>query len=114
MAHILQYIDFIWLPLVFLAAPKPHRRTALLYVLGCIFLLRMQVEMMIALGYPRGILTLVDMSAFNRGLVIYTLFYILYLGFLHFSAKNDKSIVMASSIGLYFVVFFVSSMAMVL
>ena len=114
MGFILQYIDAIWLPIMWFVVNKDHRRTAIMYVIGCMVLLRMQVELMLSIGYPSGILTFTSMSVFQRGVLVYTVFYIIYLLLLHFSAKNDKSIVLASSIGVFFMVFFVSSVVMVL
>ena len=114
MAFILQYIDAIWLFIAFFAVHKDHRRTAVLFVFGCMALMRMQAELMVSIGYPNGILFFMDSHVFNRGLVIYTVCYLIYLAVVHFSAKNDKSIVMASSIGMFFMVFFASSVLLML
>lgn len=114
MNFILQYIDLIWLPLAYFAAHKNHRRTALLCIMGCALLMRMQVEMVVTMGYPRGVLNILDIQAFNRGLIIYTIFYITYLVFLHMSSESDKSVVLASSIGMFFMVFFASSVLLML
>lgn len=114
MHFVLQYIDAIWLPIVFFIAHKDHRRTAVLFVLGCMFLMRMQVELMISIGYPRGILNFSETDVFSRGILIYSLSYIIYIIFLHFSAKSDKSIMLASSLGAFFMVFFLSSVVMLL
>lgn len=111
---ILQYIDVIWLPIAWFVVPKPHRRTAIGFLLGCMFLMRMQVEMMYSLKYPLGIFNFIDGLVIERALIFYMGMYIFYFGALHLSRDNDKSIVMASSIGMFFLAFALSSVLMIL
>ncbi len=107
--------DGLWL-LVALVIPRtwPHRAYAVCYVGACMFMLRQQIEFMIDLGYPHGILPLFDVSLFIRGLWAYGLIHVLYFAMAYFSAGSRNVVFMAATITLFLSGLIFSSILMVL
>lgn len=115
MGFVLQYIDVIWLVVAFFVVRKQQRWQTIALLVGCMVLMRMQVELMYFIGYPHGLIGLIPgINAFERGLGVYSLFYISYFIFLHYSKETTGSLQMAASIGMFFMVFVTSTMLMVL
>lgn len=116
---ILQYIDAIWLLVAWLVVKKEERFYALGFVAGGMVLMRLQVDLMQSIGYETGILHFTDMPAFHRGIIIYSLFYVVYLSIMALAKKSpegeesEQVFAMAASIGLFFTLLFVSTMAMI-
>ena len=111
---VIQWIDLIWLPVGLFAVHKGHRIFAAFYFIACSFMLRMQVELMASIGYPRGILPLLDSGLFIRGLIVYTLFHVFYLVTAHYSPNSDKHVFLAASISIFFAALFTSMIVMLL
>ncbi len=84
------------------------------FVLACVFMLRLQLELMGAIGLPRGFFGLMDASLYNRGLITYAVFIGLFLILAHLSRGGDKNVHMAASITILILAFCVSSLVMVL
>jgi hypothetical protein len=105
---IIQWIDFLWLPLVFLVVEKQHRFYALGFVICCLFSLRLEYELLEAMETPGGITGLVEMPPYIRGLIVYSLAIMLFLGLSHFSRRTEPVIYMAAAISLYISTFVVS------
>jgi len=111
---IYQWIDVIWLPVAFFAVHKPHRWYALGFILSCMLMMRLQIELMSGIGYDTGILSFMDSHIQNRVLVTYSIIYILYFVMAFYSPNTKGSIFMAASISIFFFVLFLSSFLMVL
>ena len=114
MNFILQYIDLLWLPLGWVAVRPQQRWIVLIFMITCMFMARMQTELMNAIEYPTGILDFTSIPVLGRAIIIYSFAYMFYLVFLHYMPKNSGSILMASAIGVFFMAFFTSSMVMLL
>lgn len=114
MDFILQYIDALWLPLAWFVVHRQQRWWALGFVASCMVMMRMQAELMHGIGYPHGILTFMNSDMLSRGILIYSIFYMLYFALAVFSPGTKGSILLATSIGIFFMAFFVSSMVMLL
>ena len=104
-ALIYQWIDLIWLPISWFAVHKHHRWYTLGFVITCILTLRTQVELMNVIGYPTGILTLINSPVFDRGLIIYSIVTAIFLALAHFSPKTRIVIFFAASLSVYIFTF---------
>ncbi len=93
---------------------KDQRWIVLIFMITCMFMARMQAELMYAIDYPIGILDFLSIPVLGRAIIIYSFAYMLYLVFLHYMPKNSGSILMASSIAVFFMAFFTSSVVMLL
>lgn len=111
---IYQWIDLFWLAMVLIAVHKQHRLLAVGFVLSCVFMLRLQVEIMESIGYGTGILRALDSHVFERGLVAYSVIYLLYFLFAHYSPGSRRVIFMAASLSMFFFALTVSTFVMVL
>lgn len=99
---IYQWVDLFWLLIVFLAIDKKHWLVAVSFVLSCMFMMRLQVELMISIGYEFGILNLIKSDVFTRGLIVYGIMYLLYFLLGHYSAGTKKEVFLAASITIFF------------
>lgn len=102
MSFILQWIDVIWLPLAYLFVHKEQRMWALGTILGCMAMMRMLTELMQSINYPAGIIGLWSMPVHNRGLLVYSVFYLVYLLIAHYSPLARSAVFMATSIMIFF------------
>ncbi|MCC7305514.1 MAG: hypothetical protein IT558_04550 [Alphaproteobacteria bacterium] len=114
MDFILQWIDLAWFALALAVARKDQRAWVAGFFLSSMVMMRMLVELMEGINYPDGILQIVPMSVLGRGLVIYSLAYLGYIGLIHFSPNAHGSILMAASLAFFFAAFFTFAFAMVL
>lgn len=113
-AFIYQWIDFIWLPVTFLAVHKSQRVVALAFVLCCLLSARTQIEMMNAFGYPTGVFPFLDGSLFIRGTIVYSLVILLYLVLAHYSPRVRQMVLLSASISIYIIGFCLAMAVMVL
>ena len=111
---IYQWLDLIWIPIGLFVVKKEQRLWVLGFFSGCMLMMRMQVELMNATNYPTGFINLMSSTAFDRGLVIYSVFYVLYLTLAHYSPNARGPVFVAASISIFFMAFFTSSIIMVL
>lgn len=114
MAFILQWIDLLWFPVVLLVLQKHHRPYALGFLAACMIMMRLQTELMESTGYNTGFTTFMDSSAHNRGLVTYSIFYIIYIALALYSPGTKGTIFMAASISIFFAALFTSMIVMVI
>jgi len=108
------WIDTIWLPIAFLFVRKHQRIWALGYIIGCMIMMRMQVELMESIDHANGLLPLMDSHVLTRGIVTYSVFHAFYLLITRFSPGTHKHVVMAASISIFFTAMFVSTLVMLL
>lgn len=114
MDFILQYIDVLWLPIALLSVHKPQRAMAAGFFICCMLMMRLQVELMYSTGYPTGFTPLLNSSAHMRGLVVYSIFYVLYIAMAIYSPKSEHAVFLAASISLFFAALFTSMIVMVI
>jgi len=111
---ILSWLDLLWIPAVFLMVGKKHWIKAIVLVLACIFTLRLQIDLMESINYPRGIFSVLDYPLLYRGYIIYGVCLGLFLALSAFSKKEDSYVYLAAAITIYFTAFCVSSVAFIL
>ncbi len=115
LAHTLySWIDLLWLPLAYLTMEKGKRVLTCLYVIGCVFLLRLQIDLIRSTGFENGFFGVVKMGIFERGLITYGLFIGLFLLLAFFSKGSNKNIHFAASLTMLILAFCVSTLVMAL
>lgn len=109
-----QWLDAVWIPVAALMVHQGQKIKAVVFVLGCMVAMRLQVELIQSTGFTKGVLGLIDMPLFQRGLLVYSLFIVLFIALSYFSPGTRGVIYLAASISLFFMAFFVGSVVMLL
>lgn len=108
------WCDLLWIPVIFFLVHKQHRWWAGAFALSCVTLMHMQVELMQSLGFTNGFIGFTGFSAYDRALIVYSIFYILFLIMAHFSPRTIGVVFMAACISIMFMAFFTSTFIMIL
>ncbi|MCB9988190.1 MAG: hypothetical protein H6868_02520 [Rhodospirillales bacterium] len=111
---IYQWVDFLWLPAAWFVVHKHQRWFVLGFIFVCLLTFRTQVELMESIGYGTGILALMKSSVYNRGLIIYSIIFALYMILAYFSPGTQKVIFFAASLSIYILAFCFSMIMMTL
>ena len=99
---IINWMDLIWiLPAIFIPA-KQHKFIAVCFVLMSSITLRMEVELVHALGVTGGLTGLIEMSQHLRAQITYSITTLLYLIMSFYSKRTKAVIYMAASLTIYF------------
>lgn len=109
-----QWLDLLWLPIVLFIVTKEQRLWAVGFLFSCMLMMRLQVEVMHEIGYTKGFTNLLTSTAFDRGLVVYSIFYVAYLILAHYSPNTKGPMFIAGSISIFFMAFFSSTFIMLL
>lgn len=109
-----QWIDLVWVPIALLTMERGKKIFTCLFVLSCALLLRLQVELLQQMRYPRGIIGFMEADVFTRGLITYGAAIAAFLVLAYYSKGGDKNVHIAASITILIGVFCVSSLVMVL
>ena len=113
MQLILDWIDLIWLPVVFFVVEPKLRWIAVCFIISCMFMLRMQMELLEGFGFEKeGIPGLMTSDPFQRGLITYSTIILLYVVLSVQSKRTDPIIYMAASITIFFIAFILSAVIM--
>ncbi len=113
-AYFWEWFDLLWVPVTFLSVPKGYRIKAILFVLACVFMLRLQVELFEAIGFPHGLLGLMHAEPFMRGVICYGVFIGLFLLLAHNSPGVNKFVFMGAALTLFILSFCLSTAIMLL
>jgi len=114
MGLILNWLDILWFPAVFVFAGRRHWVTGNVLVLVTILTLRLQVELMTEIGYPNGFLPLLSMPVLYRGFIIYGFFLFIFLLLSSFSKRENSYIYIAAAIGIFIISFCITAAVMFL
>ncbi len=110
---IYHWLDALWLPVgMILVQPGQRLRTAMFIILSMIGM-RLQIEMADGSNFT-GLLGWLPLTAFQRGLAVYSFFIGLFLILTIFSPQTRGPIFMAASLSIFFMAFFVTSVIMLL
>lgn len=112
--NFMDWIDLVWVPLALIALRKGQRFKGVMFVLSCIFSLRLQIELMQEIGYPDGILPFVNYPMLYRGFIAYDAFIAIFLILSHISREKDPYVFIAAAITVFIAAFCVSSFILVL
>ncbi len=108
------WIDLIWVPILFFGVHKVHRWWALGFVIACMILVRLLSEFMTHIGYPYGIMGILEAHVHTRALVVSSFFYSFFLIIAHFSSKTEGIVFLAAALSIFFMIFLVGSLTMLL
>lgn len=108
------WIDLLWIPVSMMLVERSKWILTSLFILACVLLLRLQLELFGSIGFKNGFFGLLKSGAYDRGLVVYGVFIALFLFLAYFSKGGDKNVHMAASITILIMSFCVSSVIMVL
>jgi hypothetical protein len=110
----LRSIDLLWLIVAPLMVYKGQKLKALAFVLVCVLTLRLQVEIVQSTGFAQGFTGLWDMVLLVRGQIIYSLFIFVFLVLSFYSPATKGAIYLAACLSIFFMAFFVSSLALLI
>lgn len=108
------WLDLLWFPIAAFAVHKGQKLKALFFVAICVASLRLQMEIMASTGYNYGFTGWFQMSSFNRGLIVYSIFIAGYLLLSYLSPYTKGPIYLAASLSIFFMAFVASSFMMIL
>ncbi len=108
------WADILWLPVAFIIVHKHHRWWAVGFIICSMILIRLQAEMMTFIGYDRGIMGIMDSNVYSRGLIISSIFYILFFIMAHYSKDTKGVIFMAACLTIFFAIFVTTALVMLL
>jgi hypothetical protein len=108
------WLDVVWIPVAAMAVHTGQRLKAVAFVVLCMIVMRLQIEIVESTGFRKGFTGLLDSSLYHRGLVTYGIFITIYLLLSYFSPYTKGVIYLAASISIFFMAFLVSSIVMII
>ena len=114
LSFLLNWLDFLWLPVAFFVLSKQQRWKGIMFILACMLTLRLQVEFFVESGAETGFMPFMDSNVLYRGYFLYALFIAGFLGLGHISKQSDTFVYMAAGISVYTIALCLSSLVMVL
>ena len=109
-----EWMDLLWIPIALLLMEKGKKIFTCLFILGCVLLLRLQLDLLGQIGRPNGLLGWIETDAYLRGVACYGVFIALFLLLARLSPGSDKNVHIAASITLMILAFCLSSLIMLL
>jgi hypothetical protein len=107
-AFMTEWPDLLWLPVAALIVHKGQKLKALFFVIVCISSLRLQMEIMQSTGFTRGFTGFFQISSFQRGLIVYSVFIAGYILISYLSPYTKGPIYLAASLSIFFMAFVAS------
>lgn len=92
---------------------RGQKLKAAAFVLLCVLVLRLQIEIVHEMGFEKGVTGLFDWPLIIRGYVVYGVFFALYLLLSWFSPYTRGAIYLAASLTIFFMAFTVSSVVLI-
>ena len=108
------WVDLIWLPIAYFITHKNHRWWSLGFIVASMVLVRLLSELMTFIGYSNGIMGFMSSNVHTRGLVVSSIFYVLFFIMAYFSSSTKGVVFMAACLTIFFAIFVTSSLIMVL
>lgn len=108
------WIDLLWLPVALIVTRRRKWLVMTGFILACVLLLRLQVELLAEGGYPNGLLGFMQMGILTRGQITYSVFIAAFLLITRYSPGVNRNILVAAAITIFFAAFCISSVIMVL
>lgn len=108
------WLDVVWIPVAGLVVHKGQRIKAMAFVILCMMVMRLQIQIIQSFGFAKGFTGLWEASLYHRGLVTYSVFILIYLLLSYFSPYTRGVIYLAASISIFFMAFLVSSFVLVI
>ncbi len=107
------WLDAFWIPVAMLLVHEGQRLKAGFFVIVCMIGLRLQVEIMEDAGFRHGITKWIGLTAFDRGLIVYSLFIGLFIVLAIYSPRTRGPIFLAACLSLFFMAMMTSTIFMI-
>lgn len=107
------WADILWIPLALLIVHKGQKIKACAFIIVCMLVMRLQIEIVEMFEFPRGITGLLDFPVLYKGYIIYGFFILLFLLLSYFSRGTRGPIYLAAGLSIFFMAFAVSSIVMI-
>jgi hypothetical protein len=107
------WLDILWLPIALLIVHKGQKWKSCAFILLCMVVMRLQIEIVEGMGFAKGVTGLIDWPLMIRGYAVYGVFFALYLLLSYLSPLTRGAIYMAASITIFFMAFTVSSIVLI-
>ena len=112
--NFIDWIDLAWIPVALVLLRKGQHFKGIMLILSCVFVLRLQVELMESIAHPDGLLPFINFPLLQRGFIVYGAFIAVFLILSHFSREKDPYVYIAAAITVFIAAFCVSSFVLVL
>lgn len=99
------YADVAWIPLSLAVVHRGQRLKAVAFILTCMLVMRLQIEIAQSFGFDKGITGLLDLSLYHRGLIIYGFFIGLFLVLSTLSPMTRGPVYLAACLSIFFMAF---------
>lgn len=109
-----QWADLAWLPVVLIVMHKSQKIMAAVFVAFSMIMLRLQNELMEEIEFPNGLTGMIEMSSFNRGLIVFAVGTFIYCVLSYISPRTKGAIYMAASLTIFFTTSLISICVMVI
>ena len=107
------WLDVLWIPLALMIVHKGQKVKACAFIILCMFVLRLQIEIVEQMGFKTGMTGLIDWPLMMRGYAVYGFFFSLYLLLSYLSPFTRGAIYLAASLSIFFMAFTVSSIVLI-
>jgi len=96
----LNWLDFLWIPVILVFLKKGQKLKATLFVLVCMLVLRLEVELIKEIGYEHGFFPFLASPALYRGYMVYGIFIGFFLLMGRISNESNVFVYMAAGISI--------------
>lgn len=96
------WIDLAWAMPVIAITPPRHRFIAVGYILCCMIMLRLLIELMESLDFEHGFLPWMDATPWYRGQMVFGVGHLVFMGIAFISAEKERATFMAAAITVFF------------
>ena len=108
------WLDATWIPIALILVHKGQRLKACAFVIICMMVMRLQIQIFDQMGFAKGITGLIDWPLIIRGYAVYGVFISLFIILSYFSPFTRGAIYLAASLSIFFMAFTVSSIVLIL
>ncbi len=108
------YADAAWIPLAALVVNRGQRLKVIGFILLCMLVMRLQIEIVQSTGFAKGFTGWIDMSLYHRGLITYGFFIGLFLILSIFSPMTRGPVYLAACLSIFFMAFVTSFVVMII
>ena len=109
-----EWLDLMWIPIALIIVHKGQRIKACAFILVCMMVMRLQLQIFEMMGFAKGITGFIDWPLIFRGYAIYGIFISLFLILSYFSPYTRGPVYLAASLSIFFMAFTVSSIVLIL
>jgi hypothetical protein len=111
---VIQSADALWIPVALIVCHKHQKAMAALYVVCSMVMMRLMIELMASIGYPFGLIGILDAPVALRGQIVYHIFYAIFMALAYFSRETRGALLLAAALSMFFITAVVFSIVMVL